>query len=111
MEEQKNRNGTSIMKDIGDSIIPLLSALLVFMLLIDWAFSPFMNKPIQINTRTVSYEKAYERANQPIVLTEEQSAIELGLGACKGIYEFQTEQHNPQGTTTVTVVPVRKILD
>jgi hypothetical protein len=111
MEEQKNRSGTSIMKDIGDSIIPMLSALLIFMLLIDWAFSPFMNKPIQINTRSVSYEKAYERADQPIVLTEEQSAMELGLEACKGIYEFQTEQHNPQGTTTVTLVPVRKIFD
>lgn len=111
MEEQKNRNGTSIMKDIVDSIIPPLSALLIFMLLIDWAFSPFMNKTIQINTRTASYEKGYEQANQPIVLTEEQSAMGLGLEACKGIYEFQTEQHNPQGTTTVTVVPIRKILD
>ena len=111
MEEQKNRNGIIIMKDIGDSIIPLLSALLIFMLLIDWAFGPFMNNPIQINTSAVSYKKAYEQVNKPIVLTEEQSAMELGLEACKGIYEFQTEQHNPQGTTTVTVVPVRKILD
>ena len=99
------------MKNIWDSIIPLLSALLISMLLIDWAFSPFMNNTIQINTRTVSYERVYERADQPIVLTEEQSAMELGLEACKGIYEFQTEQHNPQGTTTVTLVPVRKILD
>jgi len=89
MEEQKNRSGTSIMKDIGDSIIPMLSALLIFMLLIDWAFIPFMNKPIQINTRSVSYKKAYERADQPVVLTEEQSAMELGLEACKGIYELQ----------------------
>jgi len=79
------------MKDIWDSVIPLLSALLIFILLIDWAFSPFMNKAIQINTRTVSYEKVYERADLPIVLIEEQSATELGLETCKGIYEFQTE--------------------
>ena len=99
------------MKNIWDSIIPLLSALLISMLLIDWAFSPFMNNTIQINTRTVSYEKVYERADQPIVLTGEQSAMELGLKTCKGIYEFQTEQQNPQGTAMVTLVPIRKILD
>ncbi len=111
MEAQTNSNDTGIIKSIKDSIIPLLSILLIFMLLVDWAFSSFMNNPLQSNTRTVGYGKIHERLGQQVVISDEGGTKVLGSETCIDVHDFQTEHIKQRETTMVTLVPIRKILE
>lgn len=89
------------MKSIEDSIVPLLSVLLIFMLLVDWVFSPFINNPHQSNTHTAGYEKIHERSGQLVVISDEKDTKVPGSETCIGVYDFQTEYIKQQGTTSL----------
>jgi hypothetical protein len=81
------------------------------MLLVDWAFSSFMNNPLQSNTRTVGYEKIHERSGQRVVISDEGGTKVPGSATCIDVHDFQTEHIKQQGTTMATLVPIRKILE
>lgn len=111
IEVQTNSKDTSIIRRYEGSIIALLSALLIFMLLVDWAMSPFVNNSLRLDIHIADYENAYEGQERKSVMFNGKRTMDRTQEACIGIYDFQTEQSKSKETTLVTLVPIRKILE
>src|SRR5574341_1052149 len=106
IEVQTNSKDTSIIRRYEGSIIALLSALLIFMLLIDWAMSPFVNNSLRHDIHTAGIENTYEgRDRNSVMFNGKRGAIDRTQEACIGIYDFQAEQNKSKETTLVTLVP------
>jgi hypothetical protein len=111
MEAQTNTNAASIMKGFNVSTIALLSALLIFMLLVDMAMSPFVNSLIQSDKYTAGYYEDVPVLDQRPVISNGKDVEEGAYQICIMVPDFQTKQVKTNETTLVTQVPVRKILE
>lgn len=108
MGVQIKGSDTGIINSIESSIIVLLSALLIFMLLLDWAINPFVNNLKQSDIHTIVYENAYEGLNLKPYISNGKGAEGTPQGICIGLYDFQTDEFKSRKSTLVTLVPSRK---